>query len=435
MMLVGAALMIQSVMRLQRVDTGFRGSSVLTVDRIELPRRRSSPEVSAAFFEALDARLLEIPGVESAGVTLGLPLDPRARFFVDDSPFSIVGAPLLPQAQRPAAPIHVVSPEYFTTIGVPLRRGRSFTDRDRAGAPGVVMINEAMARRFWPGESPVGRRITHDLSIVPDQPTTREIVGIVGDVRHFGLEQAAEPQMFVPHAQMPWPSMAVVVRSRLDASRLSAAVRQAVWSIDNTIPVPPVRSMDATIGDAVGQPRFRAWLLGLFAATAVLLATTGLYSTMAYAAQRRTQEIGVRIALGATPRQATAMLVRQHGDRLRRDCRRPRGIIGHGAGALDDAVRRRRERSDDVGRRGGGVRAGRSGRLHCARAPRAAALPDRGDQRRRVRPPHRWPPVTERISTSSSGRCRDGRAPRWPSLRGGGVRARAAPPPSPPAAV
>jgi putative ABC transport system permease protein len=173
------------------------------------------------------------------------------------------------------------------------------------------MINEAMARRFWPGENPVGRRIAHDLSIVPGQPTTREIVGVVGDVRHFGLEQAAEPQMFVPHAQMPWPSMAVVIRSRLDASRLSAAVRQAVWSSDNTIPVPPVRPMDATIADAVGQPRFRAWLLGLFAATAVLLATIGLYSTMAYAAQQRTQEIGVRIALGATPRQATAMLVRQ----------------------------------------------------------------------------------------------------------------------------
>jgi putative ABC transport system permease protein len=135
---------------------------------------------------------------------------------------------------------------------------------------------------------------------------------VVGDVRHFGLEQAAEPQMFVPHAQMPWPSMAIVMRSPLDASRLSAAVRQAVWSADDTIPVPVLRSMDQALADAVGQPRFRAWLLGLFAATAVVLAATGLYGTMAYAAQQRTREIGLRIALGATPRQATAMLIR-HG--------------------------------------------------------------------------------------------------------------------------
>ena len=311
MLLVGAVLLIQSFTRIQRVETGFRGSSVLTVDRIELPRSRSSPGASAAFFEGLDARLRAIPGVESAGVTLGLPLDPRARFFVDESTFTIADAPPLPRAQRPSAPIHVVSPDYFATIGVPLKRGRWFTDRDRAAAPGVVIINEAMARRFWPDGNPVGRRITHDLSIVPGQPTTREIVGVVGDVRHFGLEQAAEPQMFVPHGQMPWPSMAIVIRSPLDASRLSVAVRQAVWSVDATIPVPPMRSMDQALADAVGQPRFRAWLLGLFAATAILLAMTGLYGTMAYAAQQRTREIGLRIALGATPHQATAMLVRR----------------------------------------------------------------------------------------------------------------------------
>jgi len=315
MLLVGAVLLIQSFARVQRVDAGFRASSVMTVDRIELPRGRSSAEASAAFFEGLDARLRAIPGVESAGVTLGLPLDPRARFFIDESTFTIAGAPPVSPSQRPQAPVHVVSPEYFATIGVPLVRGRWFSDRDRASAPGVVIINEAMARRFWRDENPIGRRITHDLSIVPGQQTTREIVGIVGDVRHFGLEQPSEPQMFVPHAQMPWPSMAVVIRSPLDASHLTAAVRRAVWSVDNTIPVPPLRAMDQALADAVGQPRFRAWLLGLFAATAILLAMTGLYGTMAYAAQQRTREIGLRIALGATPRQATSLLLR-NGMRL-----------------------------------------------------------------------------------------------------------------------
>jgi len=310
MLLVAATLLIQSFARMQRVDVGFRASSVLTVERIELPRSRASAEASAAFFDGFVTRLREVPGVESAAVTLGLPLDPRARFFVDESTFSIAGDVPVPPAQRPAAPIHVVSPEYFATIGVPLRQGRAFTERDRAASPGVVIINEAMADRYWPNQNPIGRRITHDLVIVPGQSTTREIVGVVGDVRHFGLEQRPEPQMFVPHAQMPWPSMAVVIRTPLDAAHISAAVRQAVWSVDDTIPVPPLRAMDDAFADAVGQPRFRAWLLGLFAAAAILLAMTGLYGTMAFAAQQRTREIGLRIALGATPTQATARLLR-----------------------------------------------------------------------------------------------------------------------------
>jgi putative ABC transport system permease protein len=310
MLLMGAMLLIQSFARVQRVDIGFRPASVLTVERIELPRSRASAEASAAFFDEFISRLRAVPGVESAAVTLGLPLDPRARFFVDESTFSIAGEMPLPAAQRPTAAIQVVSPDYFATIGVPLTRGRAFNERDRAAAPGVVIINEAMARRFWPNQDPIGRRITHDLAIVPGQQTTRDIVGVVGDVRHFGIEQPSDPQMFVPHAQMPWPSMAVVIRTPLDAAHIGAAVRQAVWSVDGTIPVPPLRPMEHMITDAVGQPRFRAWLLGLFAATAIVLAMTGLYGTMAFAAQQRTREIGLRIALGATPKQATALLLR-----------------------------------------------------------------------------------------------------------------------------
>jgi putative ABC transport system permease protein len=310
MLLVGAMLLIQSFARVQRVDVGFRASSVLTIERIELPRSRATAEESAALFDRFLTQMRAVPGIESAALTLGLPLDPRARFFVDESPFTIAGAVQPPVAQRPVAPIQVVSPDYFATIGVPLKQGRLFTDRDRAASIGVVIINEAMAQRFWPKQNPIGRRLTHELSIVPGQQTTREIVGIVGDVRHFGLEQAPEPQMFVPHAQMPWPSMAVVIRTPLDAAHLGAAVRDAVWSMDRTIPVPPLRPMEDMFADAVGQPRFRAWLLGLFAATAILLAVTGLYATMAYAAQQRTREIGLRIALGATPAQATALLLR-----------------------------------------------------------------------------------------------------------------------------
>jgi putative ABC transport system permease protein len=309
-LLVGAGLLIRSLLQVAQVDTGFRAASVLTLDRIELPRGRAAASSSAAFFDRLLTELNAVPGIQSAAITLGLPLDPRATFFVDETPFTIEGRPPAQAGQRPVAPLHVVSPKYFATIGVPLERGRWFSAADSATAPGVIIINEAMARELWPGEDPIGRRITHDLTIVPGQATSREIVGVVGDVRHFGLEHPAEPQMFVPHAQMPWPSMAVVVRTTLDAQHVGAVVRQSVWSVDASIPVPPIRPLEDALADATGQPRFRAWILGVFASIALLLAVTGLYATIAYAAQQRTREIGLRIALGATPGQATAVLVR-----------------------------------------------------------------------------------------------------------------------------
>ena len=283
---------------------------MLTLDRIELPRSRAGAAASAAFFDRLVTELRAVPGIESAAVTLGLPLDPRATFFVDETAFAIEGRPATSAAPRPVAPLHVVSPEYFAAIGVPLARGRWFSTGDSGTAPGVMIVNQAMARQLWPGEDPIGRRITHELSIVPGQATSREIVGVVGDVRHFGLQQPAEPQMFVPHAQMPWPSMAVVLRTSLDAGQVAAAVRQSVWSVDRSIPVPPIRQLQEALSGATGQPRFRAWVLGVFASIAVLLAVTGLYATMAYAAQQRTRELGLRIALGATPGQAMALLVR-----------------------------------------------------------------------------------------------------------------------------
>ncbi len=308
-LLIASGLLIQSFVRLGHVSPGFRSSALLTLDRIELSRSRAAAGAGGAFFEELLSRIQQIPGIQSAGATLGLPLDPRARFFVDDSTFSIEGQAMLPVGERPAAPLHVVSPDYFATVGVPLKRGRWFDARDRSGAPGVVIINQAMAERYWKGADPIGRYLTHDLAIMPGQAATRQIVGVVGDVRHFGLDRVSEPQMFVPHLQMPWPSMALVVRTELPPEQVSASLRDAVWSMDRTIPVPPIRPMDQVVSETLGQPRFRSWLLGIFAGAALILAMVGLYGSMAYSVQQRMRELGLRLALGATPQQASRMVM------------------------------------------------------------------------------------------------------------------------------
>jgi putative ABC transport system permease protein len=309
MLIVGASLLIETFVRLSRVDTGFRTAAVVAVDRVELPRTRTSLARSGAFFDELLRRLRDTAGIDAAGATIGLPLDPRARFFVDESTFSIAGRPMQSAGQRPSAALHVVAGDYFAAAGIPLKRGRWFDARDRTGAPAVVLINEAMARRYWPNEDPLGRTLIHDLTILPGQSNTRQIVGIVGDVRHFGLEQSPEPQMFIPHLQMPWPSMALVLRTSLPRDRVDAIVRDAVHALEPAIPVPPARNLEQIVSDAIGQPRFRAWLVGLFAGAALLLAMVGLYGTIAFSIQQRTRELGLRMALGASPQHTTRLVV------------------------------------------------------------------------------------------------------------------------------
>jgi hypothetical protein len=173
----------------------------------------------------------------------------------------------------------------------------------------VVIVDETLARRLWPKGDAIGQRITHDLSILPSQPRSREIVGVVGDVRSFARDAPSEGQLYIPHQQMPWPSMALVVRANAGADRLGPGLRRVVRDLDPTIPVPPARSLDAIVADGLRGARFRTTLLSLFALTAGALAMIGMYGAMSYSVEQRRREIGLRLAIGATPRQVCAMLV------------------------------------------------------------------------------------------------------------------------------
>jgi putative ABC transport system permease protein len=304
-LLVGAGLMIKSFTRLQKVEVGFEADSVLTVS-LALPKSKYPEENrQVAFYQQLLEKVGRLPGVRTAGATSGVPLSNEDFVLA----FLIQGQPAQAPGPGQTTNYYSVSADYFKAMGIRLIRGRLFTERDAINAPLVAIINETMARNLFPDEDPIGKRITFDVN--QDKPAWLEIVGIVGDVKHYGLDKATTMQTYGPYTQQTLSYMTLVVRAAGDPENLTAAIRREVLSLDKEQPISNIRTLDQLVSTSIAQQQFSMLLFGIFAAAAMILASIGIYGVLSYSVTQRTHEIGIRLALGAQTSDVLRLVVRQ----------------------------------------------------------------------------------------------------------------------------
>ncbi len=303
-LLIGAGLMVKSFWALVHVAPGFRSDSIMTA-RLSLPRSRYADNGKVAAFEqVLRENLHGRPGIQSVGFATYVPLSGLENGWS----FVIEGRPPLPVGTYNMSNYRPVSPGYFEAIGIPVLRGRSFTVADTAESPWVAMINDSMAREYWPAENPIGQRLQNS----PGEKW-RTVIGVVGDVLHDGLDGAPKPEMYLPVEQSSniESSPTIVVRTTLDSGAAAAELRGVVSAIDPTIPVDQIETMQQVVSGSVAEPRFRTIILAAFSLLALVMASIGIYGVMNYLVIQRTREFGIRLSLGATPSDVQRLVLRR----------------------------------------------------------------------------------------------------------------------------
>ena len=309
-LLVGAGLLIKSLWRLQRVNSGLRPENVLTFN-VGLPEIKYNSDRQSQFFIDLKGRLESTPGVQSASTIFPLPLS-GDRFSIS---FEIEGRPMA-RKDHPSADFFTTGVGYFRAMGIPVIKGRDFDDRDKHGSTPVIIITETFARQHFPNEDPIGKRVHPGISSIEgEESTMREIVGVVGDVRNRTLSTEPRPAYYVPQTQVPFSQMVAVVKATAEPRSLIPAMTKVVGAMDQDLPLFGVKSMEEYLSSSVAAPRFSTTLLSVFAGVALVLTIVGLYGVMSYSVAQRTNEIGIRLALGAQSRDVLLMIVK-HGSKM-----------------------------------------------------------------------------------------------------------------------
>jgi putative ABC transport system permease protein len=305
-LLIGAGLMLTSLSRLRSVDVGFNSTNLVTIG-VPLPQAKYDAAAQVRFYTDLAERLRNNPVTARSAIVFPTPFSGGSA----GAGYRVEGAADTTRAERPVAQLSIVTPGYFATMGIAQLRGRDVALSDARDRPGVVVINRTMAEREWPGQDPVGKRIAFGAETPSDPRQWMTVVGVVADSKRSDLEHAQEASIYIPHGQFTLPLMSAVVRSDSAEGAIATAVRDAVRSLDAELPIGDVDVIDDLLQRATGQPRFRAFLIGVFACAALVLAAVGLYGLISYTVAQRVPEIGVRLALGATPTQVGSLIVRQ----------------------------------------------------------------------------------------------------------------------------